>query len=622
MDEYVLNKIIEFKIKNDINTEVFMHEYYEYTYKNVTYVDIYFYTKFNINEIGSIFVDEVMSLHYINVNDNVKVCTYKKDELSRDYKITGYFKNNKIIMLDNKVRVDYTKFNFNERNLTILKDMKLKGFSNILVLPYTNKNYYICACGCASNEDECPNCGASKEFISLYDNEEKIIKTFAKLKYSLYKFESEDITYENEYFLNQLKLNYDILLDNSFFDELKEDSKIKLVEYKNRSKNRKSISIILVIIGIILLISIVVSSTIENKNTRKKNEKIISEYCESNEYKYVSLDKIVSNYKCSDYVYYLLNKKISNEDIEKIIESNNVEMYQKYYDVFKENLHSSYYKDYEVEETEDGIDIMDVESTITNITYLDYLYNNNYEMDDYSVDKVLLLDYLKNDLEKFTTHSKYITLTSNKEWYYASSIFNYCGEYNKFLNEYFEEYDIEKCNLEDLKKWSYNYHENSKDKSCFKVDLLNKDNTSLVYNIGGDCSLELDLSLNTIDKEAITNYYLAGGDMNYTSSYDKENFFHTLVGSSNINNEEFIAKAKLLYKYGTNVNQLSDSYKGKYTTLDYILEDYYDCMSVKNGFTSVSYVKGCNTAKEKYNYLKSIGAVCNAKCDNEKYFRR
>ena len=34
MDEYVLNKIIEFKIKNDINTEVFMHEYYEYTYKN------------------------------------------------------------------------------------------------------------------------------------------------------------------------------------------------------------------------------------------------------------------------------------------------------------------------------------------------------------------------------------------------------------------------------------------------------------------------------------------------------------------------------------------------------------------------------------------------------------
>ena len=208
------------------------------------------------------------------------------------------------------------------------------------------------------------------------DNEEKIIKTFAKLKYSLYEFESEDITYENEYFLNQLKLNYDILLDNSFFDELKEDSKIKLVEYKNRSKNRKSISIILVIIGIILLISIVVSSTIENKNTRKKNEKIISEYCESNEYKYVSLDKIVSNYKCSDYVYYLLNKKISNEDIGKIIESNNVEMYQKYYDVFKENLHSSYYKDYEVEETEDGIDIMDVESTITNITYLDYLYNN------------------------------------------------------------------------------------------------------------------------------------------------------------------------------------------------------------------------------------------------------
>ena len=37
MDEYVLNKIIEFKIKNDINTEVFMHEYYENTYKNVTY---------------------------------------------------------------------------------------------------------------------------------------------------------------------------------------------------------------------------------------------------------------------------------------------------------------------------------------------------------------------------------------------------------------------------------------------------------------------------------------------------------------------------------------------------------------------------------------------------------
>ena len=297
-------------------------------------------------------------------------------------------------------------------------------------------------------------------------------------------------------------------------------------------------------------------------------------------------------------------------------------MYKKYYDVFKENLHSSYYKDYEVEKTEDGIDIMDVKSAITNITYLDYLYNNNYEMDDYSVDKVLLLDYLENDLGKFTTHSKYITLTSNKEWYYSSSIFNYCGEYSKFLNEYFEEYNIEKCNLEDLKEWSYNYHENSKDNSCFKVDLLNKDNTSLVYNLGGDCSLELDLNLRNIDKEAISNYYLAGGDMNYTSSYDKKNFFHTLVDSFSITNEEFIARAKLLYKYGTNVNQISNSYKGKYTTLDYILEDYYDCRSVKNGSTSVSDVKGCNIAKEKYNYLKSIGAVCNAECDNEKYFRR
>ncbi len=623
MNEYVLNKIIEFKIENDINTEIFMHEYYEYTYKNVKYVDIYFYTKFNIDEIGYVYVDNIKCLYDEKIDDNVKVCTYKRSDLSNNFKITKYFKNKKIVELDNKVTIDYSKYNFNKKYLSILKKMKLKGFSKILVLPYSNKNYYICACGCASKEKECPECGAPKDFVLLYDTEEKIIKNFVKFKYSCFNFQSDDIISENTYFINELESEYNIEINKNILDELSEESKIKLIEYKIKSRNMKYISKILIFVGIILLIVITIYYVIDNKNTRNRNEQIISKYCDSNEYSSRTFDSIISNYKCSDYVYYLLNNDLSDEDIEKIIESNNTEMYQKYYDVLKENLHQNYKKNYPVNSDVYEIDILSFENTIINTTYLDYLYINNYKMDYYAVNKILTLDYLKNDLDAFSDHSKYLTLTKKNEWIYSHDLFNFCGKYDRYLNSYLKEYNLSNCKYDSLIEWAYNYHVNSEDNTCFTTDLFSKDNIKLIYEKDGNCASELHSSMSNKDvpSDVIINYRLVGGDMTYIDFVYKENFFHELASSENISSNLFIEKAKLLYKYGVKVNEISNTLDGKYSTLDYILDNYHSCSNISNGHAYATEVKNCDRDKAKYKYLKSIGAVCNTNCQYEKYFK-
>ena len=63
MNEYIINSIKKFKIKNDVNSDVFIHEYYTYTYKKVKYIDIYVYKKnknigcININNSYPIFIN-------------------------------------------------------------------------------------------------------------------------------------------------------------------------------------------------------------------------------------------------------------------------------------------------------------------------------------------------------------------------------------------------------------------------------------------------------------------------------------------------------------------------------------------------------------------------------------
>ena len=65
MNEYIINSIKKFKIKNDVNSDVFIHEYYTYTYKKVKYIDIYVYKKnknigcININNSYPIFINFV-----------------------------------------------------------------------------------------------------------------------------------------------------------------------------------------------------------------------------------------------------------------------------------------------------------------------------------------------------------------------------------------------------------------------------------------------------------------------------------------------------------------------------------------------------------------------------------
>ena len=620
MNEYIINSIKKFKIKNDVNSDVFIHEYYTYTYKKVKYIDIYVYKK-NKN-IGCININNSYPIFINFVDDNVNVLTFKYNDVKNNLYVTSYYdlNNKNLVNLDNTNLIDYNDYITDKDKINLLKSLDLKGFSNIIVLPKTTKNYYICACGTVNTSNKCTSCLASKKFIKMYDTYEKINKTYAKKQFEKYKFDSDDINLELDNFKDSLiydgkiDINY---IDDNFFKSLNDEINLKLIEYKNKSKINSTIfKCFLILIGIILMFSII-SMIIYSSKFKKNKEKYISKYCSDTKYTSRSIDSIINNYKCSDYVYYITENNMDSHNIMSIINSNNLDLYSLYYDIKKENLHETYisnsYRDEKI--NLNRYDIFD------NITYLDYLYDNNYDIDSLTIDTILLKSVIEDDKVEFLKYLKYVPLTKDKSWKYDGEIFNYYIKSNEKLAYFTNEYDIEFKPFE-LVDYAYSYHDIAKVNTCFTADLGDSKNIKMIMDLKGNCADKI--LYYSKNEEVIDNYYNAGGDMNYALQYSG-NLFHELISNNSDDIDEFQERVIKLKKYGVNINyEKEDTFDGA-TPLDVFIGDYFnydDCKDIKSGFTiSANTVKRCENKKAKYRVLKQNGAVCKTNCEYEKYFR-
>jgi len=619
MDEYIINSIKKFKIKNDVNSDVFIHEYYTYTYNKVKYIDIYVYKR--DKNIKCIKINDLMSIFTNFIDDNVSVLTYKYNDVKNNLFITSYLDDNDRKYLDNKILIDYNDYVFDSSSINLLKKLDLHGFPDILVVPKTTKNYYICACGTVNTGKECKNCSASKKFIEYYDTVVKINRAYAKKQFENYKFDCEDIDYELKYFKDQLIQDEEVdvdYLDDDFFDSLKEDAKLKVIESKNKSKIHNTIlKCVLIFVGVLILYGIV-SSINNSSKSRKSMEEFISNYCSETKYDSKSIDLIIKNYKCSDYIYYIKKQDNDRYDLMTIINSNNTELYRLYYDVKKENLHETYVNDNSRDEKVN----LDRQDIFNNITYLDYLYNNNYEIDSLTIDTVLLKNIIEDNKDEFVKYLKYVPLTKDKEWHYDNSLFDYSIKYKDELKEIVSEYNIDYKEF-DLVDYAYNYHEITKVNRCFDADFGDAKNIKKVMELGGDCSFSM---LSYADNDiALENYYKAGGDMNVASEYSG-NLFHYIISDTKYSDVSlFKEKISNLKKYGVNINyEKEDNWGGK-TPLDLFISNYSnysDCRDIKQGFSVSAYeAKSCEIGKEKYRILKQYGAVCKTECENEKYLK-
>ena len=620
MDEYIINSIKKFRIKNDVNTDVFIHEYYTYTYNKVKYIDIYVYKK--DKDIGCININNLLPIYINFIEDNVNVLTYKYNDIKDNMSVTSYYdlKNKKHVKLDNANLIDYNDYITDNNSVNLLKKLDLKGFPDVVVVPKTTKNYYICACGTVNTGNECSNCFAPKKFIKIYDNCEKVNRAYAKKKFEKFKFNSVDINSELEDFKEELicdgEVNIDYI-DNDFFESLNDEVELKITEFKNRTKiNSAILRCVLIFIGIILIYAIL-SSIITNSKFKKSKEEFISKYCSDTKYKSRNIDYIINNYKCSDYVYYITVKNLDIYNIMSIINSNNTELYSLYYDIKKENLHETYINKYGRYESVN----LERNDIFYNTTYLDYLYNNNYEIDSLTIDTILLKSVIDGDKELFVKYLKYVPLTKNKNWSYDGPIFSYYYNYYDNLETIVSKYNIDFKEF-DLVDYAYEYHTIAKVNKCFDADLGDTKNIKKVMELGGKCSSNMLSYIN--NDTALDNYYNAGGDMNIAFEYSG-NLFHKVVSSNNYDVSSFKEKVIKLKKYGVNINyEKKDTWDGA-TPLDVFISDnsnYSNCQYIKQGFSvSANGVKNCKENKEKYRILKQYGAVCKTKCEYEKYFR-
>ena len=88
--------------------------------------------------------------------------------------------------------------------------------------------------------------------------------------------------------------------------------------------------------------------------------------------------------------------------------------------------------------------------------------------------------------------------------------------------------------------------------------------------------------------------------------------------------DEFKEKIKLLVSYGDNINALlgNDDADPGYSPLDkFIYKNSSSCSYVYRGSANANQAKSCEISKQYYKVLKSYGARCNKKCDDEKYFK-
>lgn len=606
MDRYVIEKIKEYKLKNDVNSSCLIHEYYVFEHNGKKYVNIYVKC---LNGCKNVEINNKFPITSRYLDDDVVVLCYLYDDVKDNMIVTEYgkekIKNNNLILPDD--------YDTDSNNVAILSSLNLKGFKQVNVVPKTTEKYWICACGTANEDNFCKTCGAKKEFSLLYDTEEKIHKRFALKEYEKNKFKSENIEEEIKLFKEKIKKNkkYKInlsYLDKDFFDNIEGESNYKAEVYKNKKSNNSLIKKYIIIILIALALLYVAGMIISSLTSSSRMKEIVSKNCESAGYsKARSLKSVISDGRCGSLIYFLEHSDFSNSELEELVNSNNIDLYKGYYSYKKENIHQT----------------MEDSSIIRSDEYLKYLYDNEFETVDKAISYKLSEALINKDKEKFTNYSKYLSI-GNKEWEDDFSYFEH--GYDKVDPEtYNYEVGMEK-NAKNYTEFSLIYHQESGDYSCNRADLYSADNLKLLFEKKDNkvCQYSLSNTVADMTADELQIYINAKGSLDYNSYLG--NMIHHLVDDYYISNDiaSFEAKLKLLNVNGAiNQQMKSDSADPGFTPLDTFIEKNYNtCKDAQSKYnTNANKVKSCNAYKTIYAKMKNLGAKCNKQCSSESVFK-
>lgn len=621
MEEYILKQIKYNKIKNNVHCPIIMFEKDIFTYEGKEYINIYVYSKeplitMEINGKKPISVREATLIN-LTINDEFRCLCFLYNDVKDNMVITQYNTSSGSHKIEKIDLVDYDDIDYNENNLGILKELNLKGFKELTILPKVRENYWICSCGKFNTEKECSNCKVKKGFVEYYATEKDIQQKYAEKKFDKQRFNSENMEEEIKNFKNELLNNYKFnikeeYLDKEFFDNLFNDSKNKVVEFKNRDNRnkhiKKNIKIILIICTLIFIALIVLS--IINKNNKTKE--MINKFCDTPHYKKVSsIEDAIKSNDCGTMVYYISNKYLSNAEKEQLIKSDNKKYYDIYYEVKRENIHESMYE-------------LDLNLSYT---YMQYLGENDYDIPEDSINDALNRLIANKDKENF---AKVASLLKGRDimWKDDFIYLDYGYQYYKEKNEDVDlDYKAKQENSKKYTEMSKIFHEQAENYECFLADLHSVENMKYLFENKNNkvCEYTFSNIIAEYDISYIKMYHEAGGSFGYSSYLG--GFFHHLADDSkykDLSSSEFEAKVKILkeYKADINLKMEKDDADPGFTPLDTLIDTYGSTCMAASGYSPSAYeVKNCNIYKTYYKAMKKYGAVCNKKCANEKYFK-
>ena len=621
MEKYILEQIKENKIKNNVYCPIVILEKDIFEYNGKEYINLYVYSKelllgLEINNQRAISVNSA-NLKNIGTSDHVYTACFLYNDIKDNIVINNYQDVKGRYDIKEVELVDYNDIDFNKNNVDILKELNLKGFKEIKVVPKIKENYWICSCGQYNNSNECSNCSTKKGFVEYYATEKDIQQKYAEKKFDKQRFTSENMEEEIENFKNRI-LNdkkYKIkeeYLDKEFFDNLINDTKNKVTEFKNRDNRNKYIKRNLIIVAIIIVILLIVLSILSSIKKTKDTKELINKYFGTNEYKDVnSIEKAIDSNDCGTMVYYLSKKRVTSDDKLELIKSYNKTYYDIYYEVNKENIHESL--------SEDNIYL--------SYTYMQYLGENNYEIPEDAINDALTKLVVAKDKENF---AKVASLLKGKDTYWEKDFvyFDYGHlEYVSKDEDYKLDYSAANENTKQYTEFSRIYNEESGKYKCFVSDLHSVENMKLIFenNNNNACGYNFSNKVAYLSTDYIDMFNEAGGSFAYSSYLG--GFYHHLVKDakySDLTAEQFEEKSIKLKKYKTDINLQMDKDDANpgFTPLDTFIYTYSNtCRSASGRYPNAYEVKQCNLYKSYYKTLKRNGAVCNKQCNDEKYFK-
>ena len=200
---------------------------------------------------------------------------------------------------------------------------------------------------------------------------------------------------------------------------------------------------------------------------------------------------------------------------------------------------------------------------------------------------------------------------------------NYSNDFYPKIEKYFNYGDIENKDeeadfwkIQEAAKYSLIYHKNKVQNKCFASDITTKENLEYLIknNSPTICEYVIYSHRDELTEKEYNLYKDVGGKI---EKYVPYFYSH----ASRFKYEELSKYIPIYISMGMDINTEIDHHG---TILDILIHDEKrDCVSHKNGFSSIDnkYKENCEKAMNKYYLLKRYGAVCNKKCDDEKWLK-